>query len=83
MTRADGAETKKERIAKIKQMVQAMLHEAKQHGLDHISLEKTVAILEIAIGLSTEKTKSYLNLIQKVGQIEINIEQDQIRTSRV
>lgn len=83
MVRKDGAETKKERIVKIAQTLQAMLFQAKEKGMDYIPLENTKALVEFDTGLTPEKIASYFAVIQKIGQIEIDTEKDQIKKPRV
>jgi len=81
MVRKDGAETKKERISKIAQYVQASIYQNKDAGF--IPLKKTVALLEIETGLTKEKIIDYLALLQEAGQIELDPEKNQIRKSSV
>jgi hypothetical protein len=73
----DGAEARKERIAKIAAKIQALLYQSKVAGF--IPLKKTVAMLELETGLTRYKILEYLSLLQEAGQIEIDPEKDQIR----
>lgn len=79
MIKKDGAETKRERIAKMAQMIHAWLHQAKEQGLNYIPLKKTAAKLEFEFGLTKEKIMMYLEVIEQNDQIEIDAEIDQIR----
>jgi hypothetical protein len=77
MVRKDGAEARKERIAKIATNVQAALYLNKDLG--YISLKKTVAKQELETGLTREKIMEYLALLVEADQFEIDHEKDQIR----
>ena len=77
MVRKDGAEARKERIAKIATNIQASLFQSKELG--YIPLKKTVATLELDTGLTREKIMEYLALLVEVDQFEIDLEKDQIR----
>jgi hypothetical protein len=77
MVRKDGAEARKERIAKIATNVQAALYQNKDLG--YISLKKTVAKQELETGLTREKIMEYLALLVEADQFEIDHEKDQIR----
>ena len=77
MVRKDGAEARKERIAKIATNTQAALYQNKEMG--YISLRKTVAKQELETGLTREKIMEYLALLVEADQIEIDVERDQIR----
>ena len=77
MVRKDGAEARKERIAKIATNVQAALYLNKDLG--YISLKKTVAKQELETGLTREKIMEYLALLVEADQFEIDNEKDQIR----
>ena len=77
MVRKDGAEARKERIAKIAANVQAALYQRKDVG--YISLKKTVAMQELDSGLTYQKIMEYLALLVEADQIEIDPERDQIR----
>ena len=61
MVRKDGAEARKERIAKIAANTQAALYLNKDLG--YISLKKTVAKHELETGLTREKIMEYLALL--------------------
>jgi hypothetical protein len=77
MVRKDGAEARKERIAKIAITIQSLLYQNKDLG--YIALKKNVAKLELETGLTREKIMEYLALLQEADQIEIDAEKDQIR----
>jgi len=77
MVRKDGAEARKERIAKIASNTQAALYLNKNVG--YISLKKTVAKHELETGLTHERIMEYLELLVDADQIEIDFEKDQIR----
>ena len=77
MVRKDGAESRKERIAKIATMIQAALYQNKDTG--YIPLKKTVAKLELETGLTREKIMEYLELLQEADQFQIDVEKGQIR----
>jgi len=77
MVRKDGAEARKERIAKIAANTQAALYQNKELG--YISLRKTVAKHELETGLTREKIMEYLALLVEADQFEIDLEKDQIR----
>jgi hypothetical protein len=83
LVRKDGAEARKERIAKIAQSIMSALYEAKQQSKLYISLRKTVAILEFETGLTKEKISEYITLLQDMGKIELDAEKDQIRIPEV
>ena len=74
MVGKDGAETRKERIQRIAQSVQAALFK----NNCGISLKQTVASLSIETGLTKEKVIEYLELLANVGQFTIDVEGDKI-----
>ncbi len=77
MVRKDGAESRKERIAKIAANVQAALYQNKDLGF--ISLKKTVAKQALETGLTCIKIMEYLALLVEADQFEVDLERDQIR----
>ena len=77
MVRKDGAEARKERIAKIAANVQAALYQNKDVG--YISLKKTVAKQELESGLTHQKIMEYLALLVEADQFEMDLENDKIR----
>lgn len=79
VVRKDGAEARKDRIAKIAQQIMSALFTAKQQGTTHISLKKTMALLELETGLTKEKITEYLGLLQEADKLELDFEKDQIR----
>jgi cob(I)alamin adenosyltransferase len=74
MVRRDGAETKKERLEKIARSIQAALFKEKE-----LSFSKTLAIYEYETGLTEEKLRSYLRLLEKLGHFVIDENNDKIR----
>lgn len=81
MVRKDGAEARKERIGKIATFIQAALYQNKDIG--YIALKKNVALLELDTGLTKEKIMGILELLQEAGQINLDLEKDQIRKPQV
>ncbi len=79
MGRKDGAEARKDRIAKMLKQIMAELYKAKQQGLDHISLKQTKVCFQIDLGLTKERIDEYLTLMQEANKIELDSEKDQIR----
>jgi hypothetical protein len=77
MVRQDGAEARKERISGMARTIQALLFQNREAGF--ISLRKTVAQLMLEHGLTKAKVMEYLNLLQELGQFEMDVEKDQIR----
>ena len=74
MVRRDGAEVRKERIEKIARAIQAALHSEKE-----LQLSKTLAALEYETGLTEESVREYVKLIERLGQITIDWENDKIK----
>jgi len=74
MVRRDGAEARKERIEKIARSIQATLHTEKE-----LKLSKTLAVLEYDTGLTEDKLMEYIEIIEKLGQITIDMENDKIK----
>lgn len=79
MVRRDGAETRKERYAKIAQAIQQLLFKAKEQGLDYIPLRRTVVGFKVEMGLTEEKITEYMKDLEALGQFIIDYEKDQIR----
>jgi hypothetical protein len=79
MVRKDGAEARKERYAKIAQVIQAMLFKATEQDLDYIPLKKTVVGFKVDMGLTAEKILEYMQDLEELGQFEMDHEKDQIR----
>jgi hypothetical protein len=77
LPRKDGAEARKERIAKIATEVQKQLYQNKELG--YIPLKKTIVIQSLDTGLTKRKVKEYLEDLAEAGQFEIDEEKDQIR----
>ena len=76
MVRRDGAETRRERITQIAKSVQSSLYQNKEQGW--IPLAKTISKLMFETGLTWEKVREYLEIIQNAGQFEIDPESDRI-----
>lgn len=76
MVKRDGAETRKQRIAQIAKMVQAALHAS---NTGEISLSKSVAGFMYQMGLRKDKVIEYLEILQAMGQFEIDKVADKIR----
>jgi hypothetical protein len=83
MVRRDGAETRKERYAKIAQTIQSLLYKAKEQGLDYIPLRKTIVSFKVEMGLTSEKIIEYMRDLEELGQFEMDFERDQIRNATV
>jgi hypothetical protein len=81
MVRMDGAETRKERYAKMAQTIQALLYQNKELG--YIPLKKTVVKFKVEMGLTSEKVREYMEDLRDMGQFEIDTEKDQIRKTVV
>jgi hypothetical protein len=73
MGKRDGAEVRKERIREITRIVLRYLH---SHG--EAQLSEMVAGLEYDTGLTQEKIMEYLNIAEKTGCFEIDLENDKI-----
>jgi len=74
MVRRDGAEARKERIEKIARSIQATLHIEKE-----LQLSKTLAALEYDTGLTEDRLMEYIEIIERLGQITIDLENDKIK----
>lgn len=74
MVRKDGAEVRRQRIAEIGKAVQKSLL---NHG--EIVLSKTIAVLQYESGLTKEKVLEYLEVLENLGQFEIDRENDKIK----
>ena len=80
MVKRDGAETRRERIKEIAKMLQAGFHEKMEKGeKPEFQLSKFITLVEFDYGLSREKVIEYLEIIQGIGQIEIDYENDKLR----
>jgi len=76
MVRRDGAEAKKERLENIARSIQAALFKEKE-----LSFSKTLAIYEYDTGLTEEKLRGYLKLLERLGHFVIDEDNDKIRKS--
>jgi hypothetical protein len=74
MVRRDGAEIRKERIQQIGRIIQRSLH---NHG--EISFSKTLATFKYEMGLTEDKIKEYLQILEELGQFVIDKEHDKIK----
>jgi hypothetical protein len=74
MVRRDGAEVRKERIQEIAQFIHRLLHEQEE-----IYLSKTLAALQYKFGLTKDKIKEYLEILESIEQFIIEREADKIK----
>jgi transcriptional/translational regulatory protein YebC/TACO1 len=81
MVRRDGAETRKERYAKIAQTIQQLLFKAKEQGLNYIPLRRTVIGFKVEMGLTFEKIIEYMTDLEELDQFVMDNERNQIRKS--
>jgi hypothetical protein len=81
MVKRDGAETRRERISQIARIIQAALFQKKDNGeeSDEISFQKTVGAIMYETGLTREKVVEYLEVIEVMGQIELDVVNDKVR----
>ena len=80
MVKKDGAEARRERIKQIAQSMQAAFHEKKEKGgTPELQLSKFISSLMFNTGLTREKVILYLEIIQDMGQCELDFENDKIR----
>lgn len=77
MVRKDGAEARKERLQKIAQAIQAALHQEKD-----LPLSRTMATLEYDFGLTKDRVREYLEVLENLGQLEIDETCDRIKRVR-
>jgi predicted transcriptional regulator len=77
MVRKDGAEARKERLQRIAQAIQAALHKEGE-----LSLSKTMASLQYEFGLTKDRVQEYLEILENVGQFEIDKQNDKIKKAR-
>ena len=61
--RRDGAETRRQRIEEIKRML---------IGADKFPLKKLLALISMKWGLTLEKGREYLEVLQTMGMISID-----------
>jgi hypothetical protein len=74
MVRRDGAEARKERMHKIAQFIQANLH-----SQGELVFSKTRATLQYELGLTKERVDEYLEILEQIGEFEIDRDTDRIR----
>ena len=80
MVKKDGAETRRERISQIARSLQAAFHEKKEKGeIAELKLSKFISLVMFNTGLTKEKVVLYLEVIQDIGQCEIDSENGKIR----
>jgi len=65
MVRRDGAETRRQRIKELSKKLQ---------GAKNLPIKKLYALVSINFGLTSEKTLEYLEVLEQLGQIEIDRE---------
>ena len=80
MVKNDGAETRRQRISQIARMIQATLHESKN---EEISLSRLIGTVMYQMGLTKEKVMEYVEIIQTMGQCELDVVNDKIRRPQV
>lgn len=76
MTRADGAETRRQRIAEIARTIHAALYESKE--ADWIPLARTVTRIMIRTGLNKNTVMGILKLLNDDDQFELDERNDRI-----
>ena len=74
MVRRNGAAIRKERIKEIAKFIQRLLH-----NRGEISLSKTVATLQYEFGLTKEKIREYLEILEELGYFVVDDKEDKIR----
>jgi hypothetical protein len=80
MTRLDGAERRRQRIAEIARMVHAALYEARNIGW--ISLSRTVTKIMIGTGLTRKTVVGILKLLADDNQFELDEKGDKIKKAQ-
>jgi hypothetical protein len=81
MVKRDGAETRRERISQIARSIQATFQQNKEDG--EISLSKLIGLIMYQHGLTREKVMEYLQVIETMGQIELDVVNDKIMKAKV
>ena len=82
MKKNDGAVRRKERIHKIAKDLQAIFYEKKKNGEKEAKiLTKFVAFEQYDMGLTKPTVMEYLGIIEELGQIEIDYENNKIKKS--
>jgi hypothetical protein len=74
MVRKDGAEARKERLQQIARAIQAALRKEGE-----IPLSKSMATLQYDLGLTKDKVMEYLEVLETLGQFEIDMQTGKIK----
>jgi hypothetical protein len=77
MTRNDGVEVRRERIATVNQSVMALFNNTKEKS--EFPLDTVLAEIEYTTGLTKKRILEYLSIGEKRGLFIIDIAKDQIR----
>ena len=76
MVKRDGAYTRSERIKEIRRFF--LTHGATTNP-GPLPYRKTVAVFQMNMGLTKEKIREYLGIIEDLGEITVDESADQIR----
>lgn len=80
MVKRDGAETRRERISQIARDLQAAFYERKERGeKEELDLSKFIGSQMYKTGLTKEKIEEYLEVLETMGQCELDSVSDKIR----
>jgi hypothetical protein len=74
MVRRDGAEVRKERIQEIARLIHRSLQ---RNG--EICLSKTLSLIQYEFGLTRDKIREYIGILEGLGQFLIETEHDKIK----
>jgi len=74
MVRRDGAEVRKQRIQEIGRRIMSQLHNHHE-----VSLSKTIAAFQYEFGLTKEKLREYLGILEAMERFTIDEEENKIR----
>jgi hypothetical protein len=77
MTRNDGVEVRKERIAKVNETIVALLYADKDKK--EISLDTIVAEIEYSTGLTPKRIFEYASIGEKRGRFVIDVKNNLIK----
>jgi len=80
MVKRDGAYTRSERIKELRRF---FLTHAAAENPGALPYRKTVAMFQMKMGLTKEKIREYLGVLEDLGDIIVNESADQIRVSKV
>ena len=84
MVKRDGAETRRERITEIARFIQAAFQKKKEAGeSEELSLSKLVSTMMFLKGLTKDTVMEYLEVIQGMEQIEVDVVNDKVRRLQV